>query len=68
MPESPSRICWFLAAFVVGVLVGVYLVGPNILPRYKIYTHSILVMKLDTWTGSTWVMEKGKWEERVNKE
>ncbi len=68
MTESPSKIGWFLTVFVVGVLVGACLVGPHILPRYKVYTHSIIIMKLDTWTGRTWIMRKGEWEERTNKE
>lgn len=67
MSEFPKRVLWLSIVFVVGVLIGVLLISPMVMSRYEIHTYSVMIMKLDTWTGRTWIMVNGKWEERVNK-
>lgn len=41
-----------------GIVIGVFFVSPYITPRYEIHNK---VMKLDTWTGQTWVISKSGW-------
>ncbi len=58
MKELSLKISFIFFILSTGIGIGVYFVAPYISPRYKIHNK---VMKLDTWTGQTWVIGQGGW-------
>jgi hypothetical protein len=57
-----KKILWMWAATLVVVAVVGFAHAST--ERYVLHTHSILIQKIDTWTGRTWIMTEGKWVRR----
>jgi len=64
MKPAP-RVIYSLTLFAVGLVAGIYLIAPHLLPRYRLVETKLLPWRIDTWTGRTWSLSlaSGKWTE-----
>lgn len=62
MNDRAQKTAWNITIFVFGIAVGILLVAPRLLPRYEIRSQSVIVMRIDRWTGQTWLLSQGKWK------